>query len=304
MMKAWVGKPPAVGSACQAKSCKSMMSDPRSLAVVRAGTRRAATGSGGFTILEMAIVLAIIALIAGGIFIAQSMIRNSQLQAVAGELMRYTQALGDFRDKYHALPGDFAGAEALWGSDASCPNTPISTTPHKATCNGNGDGHIGYYNSAADCSQAYEFYRSWQQLADAGMIDGVYTGMSTNPNPCIYHSVPGVNVPASKLPGAGYSLEYWILPHGNLEAFPALYNHTIQFGTPSPTYDTFKAALSPSEMLAFDTKLDDGLPASGKILGFPGPANPNCLTSNTAAVSRYNTNYSGVACGFLYITGF
>src|SRR4051812_42899143 len=117
----------------------------------------------GFTLVEIAVVMAIVALLAGGVIVGQSMIRASQVRSVVSDLTRYSQAVQNFRDKYNSLPGDFSGATALWGVESgACPNG-TGTPPQ--TCDGNGNGNIDNYQ---------ESLRAWQHLANSGFIDGSY----------------------------------------------------------------------------------------------------------------------------------
>ena len=134
----------------------------------------------GFTLIEMAIVLTIIALIIGGILVGRNLIRAAQLNSVITDVGRYKQAVTDFHDKYLALPGDFAGATALWGSPSGgCPNGARAAGDLvTATCDGNGDGLISSFNiSHGGGPQEFEGIHAWQHLSNAGMIDGQYDGI-------------------------------------------------------------------------------------------------------------------------------
>lgn len=256
--------------------------------------------SGAFTLIEVSVVLGIIGLIIGGIVIAHDMIRSSELQGVITDVARYTQAVSDFHAKYLAFPGDFTGAEALWGSDVSCPNTPYTAIPHQATCNGDGNGQIYNYGNAAT---TYEIFRSVQQLADAGMIDGAYTGVA---GPAGFQdAVPGSNVPKGSLPGSGYLLESIrnadaIDFGGNF--YPGPYLHVITYGAPFPNDAPRAPLFTGAEAMGLDQKMDDGLPASGTVMSFKhgGSFTPNCAT----AAATYNTSGSNVVCVLLFKTGY
>src|SRR5688500_4541698 len=94
------------------------------------------TARQGYTLIEVSIVLMVIALLSGGILVAQSLIRQSELRQVAGEVDSTKKAIEEFRDKYLGLPGDITNAENFWGSDTDCPNTTSNITPKIPTCNG------------------------------------------------------------------------------------------------------------------------------------------------------------------------
>src|SRR5438128_2459671 len=68
----------------------------------------------GFTLIEIAVVLVIIGLVAGSIVGAHSMIRSAQMRNVLVELDNYTKAIGEFQDRYKQLPGDMPYASSYW----------------------------------------------------------------------------------------------------------------------------------------------------------------------------------------------
>ena len=253
----------------------------------------------GFTLVEMSIVLAIIALIIGGIMVGQNLIRSAQLLSITSDVKRFTQATQLFKEQYNYLPGDMPTAESFWGSDTSCPNTPYTTTPHTAVCNGNGDGRIDDYPSTA--TYGYERFRAWQELADAGMIDGTYTGVSGTAS--AVQSLIGLNVPASNVAGAGYTLIYYNLPTGSSDNWPIV-GHMFEFGSQTAS-GSWGAAITPTESFTIDSKIDDGIPGTGKVLSGSrsSAAMPNCNTTSVQATAQYNTSYSGVACSLVFITG-
>lgn len=259
----------------------------------------------GFTLVEIALVLVIIGLLSGVIFIVQSMIRNSQLQAVTGEIARYTHAVMEFRDKYLALPGDFSGATALWGSadgvipsDAACTSTVGTGTQ---TCDGNSDGLIFADFRLGTTNYLYESFRAWQHLANAGMIDGNYTGIVGSLGS--YDSIPGTNVPASRVPGAGYFIGYVGSDDGTRDMYAGVYGHALYLGGRDLTATFLAPSLTAVEAQALDAKTDDGLPATGNIRTMTPVDLPNCATSNLQTAA-YTTNSSGLACYLIFITGF
>lgn len=147
-----------------------------------------------FSLVELSIVLVILGLLTGGILTGQSLIRASELRAVTTEYQRYATAVQAFRDKYFALPGDMPNATRFWGVQhatlATCQTTASTTA---LTCDGNGDGNIGY---------TYEIFRAWQHLANACLIEGTYNGIDGGAG-AGYDPILGVNVPRSKMSNTG-----------------------------------------------------------------------------------------------------
>ena len=251
-----------------------------------------------FTLVELSIVLVIIGLITGGVLMGKSLVRAAELRAVATEYARYETALGAFHEKYNALPGDMNNAVSFWGSadggsttmiglEASC-NALDYTTPStdKTTCNGNGDGLIG-----GTSPTQHEMLRAWQHLANAGLIDGRYTGVPTSDG----SQEPGVNIPASRIQFAGWMI-YGIGHYaGDDNLFPADYGNTLSYGTLSA------GVLTGSEAYNLDKKLDDGSPTTGTLMQYHTAAIPNCLLDDESAYDLANAVQS---CIPIFITGY
>lgn len=267
----------------------------------------------GFSLVELSIVLVILGLLTGGILAGQSLIRAAELRAVSTEYSRYNAAINSFRDKYFALPGDMPTAVKFWtaqaggtadGTDAACAaldvNTPSTT---QATCNGNGDGRVSSYgNTAFAPIMGYEVYRFWQHLANAGLIEGSYTGV-LNTTFGDYSGIAtslGRNVPRSKVNNAGWLFVYW----GNSTYAPALpsnYGHVMTFGAPWIHEYTFGPVIKPEEAWNIDTKMDDGRPATGNVMTTDTSA-PNCIDGNTTS-ANYLLSLSGNSCGLVFKAG-
>lgn len=152
----------------------------------------------GFTLFEMIIVIGVIALIMGAIATSRTMIRNAQLQSVATEYQTYFSAVKTFQDKYKALPGDFAGAEALWGASSNA-GVPIDT--ETGAPNGNGNGYVDTFGDTG----SYETFYAWLHLSKANILSNNTYGSlvyAYSENNCDYNIVRGVTAPASKLKSA------------------------------------------------------------------------------------------------------
>src|SRR5690606_4321211 len=139
----------------------------------------------GFTLIELAIVLAIIGLLVGAIIGGQEMVQASRLNATIKEAQNVREAFLLFREKYNDLPGDMSDAASYWSACTNATNNP---------CNGDGNGRMQGNSTSGSIS---EQVRAWQHLALSGIAPGNYTGLITSP------LVAGQNIAPSSVNGAG-----------------------------------------------------------------------------------------------------
>ena len=254
-----------------------------------------------FTVLELAIVTTVIGLIIGGMILAADLLHVARVQRTLSHIDTINKAVGLFNERYHAFPGDMPNAESFWGSDSACPNTAYTDNAHKETCNGNGNTHI-YDVSTLGTANAYEMFRAWQQLANAGMYEGSYTGVRGAES--VTAVSPGSNIPEASLGNAGYALLYLTVPTTTATWWQGKYQHVILFGEPTASNYTTGPILRPKEALAVDQKIDDARPAYGMLRTHPPTTLANCATSSTPGNASYNIAYNQRACSLIFITGY
>lgn len=261
----------------------------------------------GFTLIEMAVVLIIIGLVIGGVIAGQHLQRVSQLQSIPSDTAMLIDALNQFQAKYGSLPGDMPNATNYWGAanaDATICQTTVGAG--KSTCNGNGDGRIRGVGS-----QEYEVFRALQQLSNAGMLRGTYTGVTSWPQ------VPGTNILDSKIDNAGFiahSVTSGAPMSGNASYYDGDYGLAIAFGKATSTTDFIPrvGVITAVEASDIDTKMDDGAPTTGKVRSYKktfydtlygqAPAASFC-TSGDTATATYQVNMDVPECSLLFITG-
>lgn len=154
----------------------------------------------GFSLVELSIVLVIVGLLVGGVLAGKSLIRAAELRSVSTDYERYRTATSAFRDKYFGLPGDITNASSFWGAAVSCPGDFTTPSTNAQTCNGDGDATIEYFG----VTTSHEHMRAWQHLANAGLIQGLYTGQPASAE--LRHCVAGSNCPAGNIQQLAYML--------------------------------------------------------------------------------------------------
>ncbi|NGZ07730.1 MAG: prepilin-type N-terminal cleavage/methylation domain-containing protein [Magnetococcales bacterium] len=69
---------------------------------------------GGFSLIEISIVLVIIGLLIGGVLKGQAMVQNSKIKRIASDVQMIQGAMNAYSDSYWMLPGDDSGAGTRW----------------------------------------------------------------------------------------------------------------------------------------------------------------------------------------------
>lgn len=250
-----------------------------------------------FSLVELSIVLVILGLLTGGVLTGQALIRASELRSITTQYNGFVSAIGIFRDKYFALPGDMNNATTFWGTAATCPGdqTTPSTTP--ATCNGDGNGDI-----MGNTAPYSEIHRAWQHLANAGLVEGSYTGVRSAATPN-YAVAVGVNIPKSKISSVGWGLQRGVDAGGG-GWFASSYGNVLEVGNPVPSNWVVGSAFKPEEAWNIDTKLDDGRPGSGRVMTMDSTGEPLCSTTTVASTSVYQITGNWLGCHLIMKTGY
>lgn len=271
----------------------------------------------GFSLVELSIVLVILGLLTGGILGGQALIRAAELRSVTAEYTRWVTATQTFRDKYFALPGDMSNAITFWGADpGGCPgNNATATTPRTTTCNGNGDGMISRWQTATNGN---EYFRYWQHLSAAGLIEGSFTGVpdsAVSTDPTASFSPP--NVPTSKLGNA-----FWVTffvgtePYTSTNRFDGSYGNAIFITSRQYPFNSDAGCiLKPEEAWNIDTKMDDGKPGTGSVVtpkvtlqargdGLGCSDTAYTTTSSISSISQYQLSNSLRICSLIFKTGY
>ena len=254
---------------------------------------------GAFSLVELSIVLVILGLLVGGILSGKSLIRASQLRAVMTKHDNYHSAVRTFRDKYFALPGDMPNATTFWGVAAVGGACMFAVTTDGRTCNGDGNGQIHY--NVGGSSQ--EYYRAWQQLSNAGLITGYYNGFE----------LPRGTAGAGVFWGMGYYGEITTGSAENINGtgvdpgqyFNGSYGNAIAYN--SSAFGGDDIGLIPEDVYNIDGKLDDGKPASGKVVVAMQPSRPVSDCTDGANSASLSSNYLLTSqvrrCGIVFRDG-
>lgn len=222
----------------------------------------------GVTLVELAIVLVLIGLIISAIAAGSSLIQQSKVKAVIGEMGEYLSAIEAFRSKYSYRPGDLESADRYFTGNAV-----------DADANGNDRW-----------DRADERNIAWAQLNQAEMIKQAFPDMASSDTV----AVPGTNRPLSKMDGGGWTFidSLNITPPGG--GSDIWYYHILRIGANDGTTDELQTpVLTVEDHTYIDNKIDKpNSPLEGNY--FVGE---NTCTRNVGGEYKYATDTSLMCTG-------
>jgi prepilin-type N-terminal cleavage/methylation domain-containing protein len=217
-------------------------------------------GTKGFTLLEISIVLVVLAVLAGGVLVGQTLIKSAEIRALVKQPSEMDAAINVFEQKYNCLPGDCKEADELGFENTDLENTGVAMHRH----GGDGDGRIAIQGKSNDnLVDTWESMNVAYQLGKAGLIK-VGREERLWPHDVIF--VKGNAVSTRGYPGV-WSPLYMFYDESTVQpAFEHDGHYYISVEEERGAFDSASPVLSPADSYAFDQKLDDGLPRSGLVL--------------------------------------
>jgi prepilin-type N-terminal cleavage/methylation domain-containing protein len=240
----------------------------------------------GFTLVELATSIAIVALLVSVISVAAVINKEASLRKILTEVDTIRNAVGEFYSGYGYLPGDFPGASLLWCSSA-CPGTSgnaancMSDGTTAGYCNGNGDAQItGYWTVGCQTTTCNESLRAWQHLSLAGMYPGNFTGISA-----VASQTDATNAPFSSAVPLGMYYFYADFPSSQ----GSIHKPAILFGKYTASDPPLYPTLTPLDAYKLDFKVDDANAGTGNWLGYTGAGATACANGSGVYSQTYTT---------------
>lgn len=212
----------------------------------------------GFSLLEISIVIAIIAVLSTMIMKVTDISLGARTQALIREQYQMRLAISNFYKKFDTLPGDMYDTSIKLG---------LSTK-------GNGNGRIDAINiftTNHDSKEYTEVYMTWEQISVANLIKENYNGYKySSQNP----SKPAFNIPICTIfkdNNIGYFVSF-DPAIGKIRQNPTIDKkyHVMEIGNFSNQSSVdgrpLSGALRSEVSKYLDIKIDDGNPLTGFVL--------------------------------------
>jgi prepilin-type N-terminal cleavage/methylation domain-containing protein len=251
----------------------------------------------GFTLVEIAIVIVIIGLIAGGIMVGKDLISAAEVRSQISQITKFNTAANTFKLKYTYLPGDITNpTSTAFGFISRGGVGSANYLSGDGVISGGGAG--GSYSKNSHNQDNGEVLMFWNDLARAGLVEGPFSNNSSSISPDPDTNI-GKYLPTAKL---GNSMYVGVIPDSTSLApyFFITYGYRIQSYNSGGGYFGIRNDASGTQVNSnkipvstaynIDSKIDDGLPERGKVKAWWKYSTPAMPAYGTSSLSRLSTS--------------
>jgi prepilin-type N-terminal cleavage/methylation domain-containing protein len=264
----------------------------------------------GFTLIELSIVLVIIGFIIGSVLVGRNLLKTTEVHSITTQVQKYNSAVNTFVTKYSYLPGDIPSPQAQ-----SFGFIGRGSSPGWGDGNGLIEGSTSFGNYAFGMAVVSgETSVFWVDLSTARLIAQKLSAANFSGNFYPLSADPSLILPSANIGTNNY---FYVASGGPLGTDKKMYFGlaAVNYLVPSNWHIAAQAGISVQQAYALDSKVDDGLPQSGKVQAFyysttmhlsqetwaaaPGSegANSGGLATTTATTGSSSTCYDNSAVG-------
>jgi len=224
-----------------------------------------------FTLVELSIALLALALLIGGVLVGRNMIESAAIRAQIAQIDQFRVAVNTFQSKYDFLPGDIrpdVAAKLLLATRTGNPG------------DGNGDGVIEAAGDSVSGTTGFATFSGevalfWNDLTTTHLISGDF---SQNVDGVVGVPVGAQStyLPEAKIKGGNYIAVFSTTSLGDIygrtcdngKMCYALINMAVRSNTYGFTNGYSPSlGITPAQAYAIDSKIDDGNPTTGTVIG-------------------------------------
>jgi prepilin-type N-terminal cleavage/methylation domain-containing protein len=242
------------------------------------------SNSGAFTLIELSIVLIIIGLLVAGVVGGAGLIKSSQLRGVMSEVGGYRVAVNTFQNQFDQLPGDYDKDLGVAQSEA-----------------GDADKKITFADSAETAGPGViEGVNAWYHLIGAKILNGDEVGLTyldLAPISVAPALTIGTHIPDSRISGLGWVFDHTTVNTVASNVLIATSDILVTVAIAADANALATGTLTPSDALAIDEKMDDGVANDGDVRASVATA-----ACNTTATS-YTTSDDDKECALEFTIG-
>ena len=222
----------------------------------------------GFTLIELSIALVIIGLLVGGVLVGRDLVSAAGIRAQVSQIERLQSIVNTFKTKYNYLPGDIASTDAANFGFAA-----------RSGIDGHGDGN-GVIQGACNltgcncgfCTVVGETGGFWNDLSVAKLINGAFNLVTAATSGVAggTHTNVGSYLPEAAI-GSGLYIYIW---SGGTQSSWLVPGDGINYFGLSAVVDVSgwhvdsNPGLTVAQASAIDSKIDDGMPQSGRVMAW------------------------------------
>ncbi len=219
--------------------------------------------SAGFTLVELAIIIVIIGLVAAGLLVGKDLIKAAELRAQVAQIQEIETATQTFMNKYGGLPGDILASEAEgYGMEYR----------DGEEGNGDGDKYIETCDFSSYAGFGCEAALFWRDLSYAQLISGRFD-KAVGDYIVVTEDQLDQYFPKAKIGQNNYITIFSDVPLADSSI--GCYRNEFCFGmrqikstsAPFGQFVSEDKGITPFDAFSLDKKIDDGSSGTGRMVG-------------------------------------
>lgn len=231
--------------------------------------------NGGFTVVDLSIVLVVIGFLIGGFLVVHELMTAARVRLQISQVQDFTMAANTFRNKYGYLPGDMRAVDALsLGFIDRSGQFGAGDGNGLITISSSGSGYNGIGGEPGGVLSG-EVILFWSDLSHAGLITDSFANTDNPPASCEADNCTSIDnfLPKGTSRGGNYVIAYSNFdPTTGIPNYRGLNLEIFSLHAVAAKGQIIShPALTVAEAYTIDKKIDDAMPMQGIVISsMPG----------------------------------